>query len=78
MLFRSAKALGADAVGMSTAPETILARHAGLKVVGLSVMTNYAAGMVPGGIGHDQTITVANQASGDVRRLLRGFLESYV
>ena len=49
--FRSA---GGDAVGMSTAPETILARHAGLKVVALSLMTNYAAGLVPGALGHEQ------------------------
>jgi purine nucleoside phosphorylase len=40
-------------------------------------MTNYAAGIVPGGIGHDQTIDVATAAAGSVRRLLRAFLEGY-
>lgn len=74
---RAARTLGADAVGMSTVPETILARQAGLKVAALSLMTNYAAGLVPGKLGHDQTLAVASATSGDVRRLLRAFLEDY-
>ncbi len=73
---RAAVTLGADAVGMSTAAETIIARHVGMKVAAVSLMTNYAAGLVPGALGHEQTIAVASAASGDLRRLLRAFLES--
>ena len=74
---RAARTLGADAVGMSTVPETILARHAGLKVAGLSLMTNYAAGMSHDKLGHEQTMAVAREAADRVRRLLRIFLEGY-
>ncbi|MGZ5906737.1 MAG: phosphorylase family protein, partial [Reyranella sp.] len=74
---RAARILGADAVGMSTVPETILARQAGMKVVAVSLMTNFAAGLTHDKLGHEQTLAVARDASGKVQRLLRLFLEHY-
>jgi len=74
---RSAKILGADAVGMSTVPEVILARHAGLKVTALSVITNMAAGMSDEVLSHEQTMENANKGVEDLKSLLVGFLELY-
>ncbi len=74
---RAARTLGADAVGMSTVPETILARRAGLRVAAVSLMTNYAAGLGGDKLGHEQTLAVARESEGRMRRLLRLFLEQY-
>ncbi|MDO8252625.1 MAG: hypothetical protein Q7T78_23305, partial [Rhodoferax sp.] len=65
---RMFKQLGADAVGMSTVPETILARHAGLRVLALSLITNMGAGLSTEQLSHAHTLaqaeSVRNVASG--------------
>jgi xanthosine phosphorylase len=70
---RAFRMLGADAVGMSTAPEVILARHCGLRVCAVSVITNLAEGLEEDTPSHQQTLTIAERASGDLGRLIAGF-----
>jgi xanthosine phosphorylase len=72
---RAFRVLGADAVGMSTVQETILARHCGLRVVAVSVITNYAEGLSEEPLGHEQTLRDAERAAGELTRLLLGLLE---
>jgi purine-nucleoside phosphorylase len=74
---RYLRVIGVDAVGMSTVPEAIVARHMGLKVGGLSVLTNPAAGTAPKTITHDEVLQTASQMSADVGMLLLRFLETY-
>ena len=70
---RAFATLGADAVGMSTVPEVILARHAGLKVAAVSAITNLAEGMGGEALSHEQTLRYANEAAGDLTNLIIEF-----
>jgi xanthosine phosphorylase len=72
---RAFRILGADAVGMSTVHETIAARHCGLRVLAVSVITNLAEGMSDEPLSHEQTLRDAQRAAGDLARLLLGFIE---
>jgi xanthosine phosphorylase len=71
---RAFRILGADAVGMSTVPEVIIARHCGLKVMVLSAITNLAAGMSDENITHENTLHFASLTADRMMTLVKGFM----
>ena len=66
--------LGADVVGMSTVLEVVAARAAGLRCLGFSVVSNWAAGLSAGRLTHEEVVSAAARASGQVGELLAGLL----
>jgi xanthosine phosphorylase len=65
--------LGADVVGMSVVPEVVPARHCGLKVVGVSVVTNLAEGLSPFPLSHEQTLKYAAVGAESLVKLIQAF-----
>ncbi|MDR0568923.1 MAG: purine-nucleoside phosphorylase [Spirochaetaceae bacterium] len=70
---RAFMTLGADVVGMSTVPEAIAARHCGLKILGISCITNMTC-IYAVSTSHDEVMAVGKQAAGDFSKLLRAII----
>jgi purine-nucleoside phosphorylase len=72
---RFLRTIGADAVGMSTVPEALVARHMNMEVLGISCITNPAAGVLPEPLRHDEVMEVARRVKGEFSALLEGIIE---
>ncbi len=72
---RYLRTIGADAVGMSTVPEAIVARHMGLDVLGISCITNMAAGVLPEPMRHEEVMETARRVRGEFIALLETIIE---
>jgi purine-nucleoside phosphorylase len=72
---RYLRTCGADAVGMSTVPEAIVARHMGMDVLAISCITNMAAGVLGDPVAHEEVVTVARRAGAQFVSLLEGIVD---
>lgn len=68
------RAWGADLVGMSTVPEVLAARHAGMRVLGISVVTNFAAGVSQTPLSHEEVLQVTREKAAELGRLLSSLI----
>ncbi len=73
---RMVRAIGGDAVGMSTVPEVIVARHGGIKVLGFSCITNMAAGILDQPLNHLEVVETGERVKDTFRALLDGVIEA--
>lgn len=71
---RYLRAIGADLVGMSTVPEAIAANHMGMRVLGISCVTNMAAGVLPQKLSHAEVLETGEMVRGTFVRLLKALL----
>jgi purine-nucleoside phosphorylase len=71
---RMLERLGVQAVGMSTVPEVIVARALGVRALAFSLITNKAAGLGQGTLGHDEVVEVGRAAAGSLEALVRGVM----
>ena len=72
---RALRTLGADAVGMSTVPEAIIARHSGMKVVAVSCITNMAAGVTNKKLSHEEVKETADRVKGEFKEIIKEYLK---
>ena len=74
---RFLRTIGADAVGMSTVPEAIAGKHMGMRVAGLSMLANVAAGILGKPIDHSEVLELATQMNADLGTLLQRFFDTH-
>lgn len=73
---KMARVFGADAVGMSTVPETIISNHSGIKTLGISCLTNMAAGILDQPLNHEEVIETSTKVRADFLKLMNNLVKS--
>ena len=73
---KAARVLGADAVGMSTVPEAMVANRLGMEVCGISMISNMAAGIIDSPLSHEEVLEAAKLSEQNFRQLFLSFIRS--